>query len=116
MLDPASLKKGGKQQQQQQQQPWRWEEIARTSSIDSSSLSEVRSWRPLAIPLEIIMGHYDAAVAAAGDSGGRFKNLGPALSETLLSLELEVYDARNDYSVGHTRLSLVRACVRTSRA
>ena len=105
VLDPASLKKKPSlfaKKGKKPKQPWRWEEIARTSSLDSASLSDIRSWKPLAVPLESILGHHDEALAVA-----RFRNMGPALSETLLSLELEVFDARNDWSVGHTRLSLL---------
>lgn len=81
---------------------FRWEEVARTSHLDSASLSDVRSWRPLAIPLEMLLGYHDEVVGLP-----QLQALGPVLSETLLSLELEVFDARNDWSIGHTRLSLL---------
>ena len=81
---------------------WHWEEVARTSRLDSASLSDVRSWRPLAIPLQLLLGYHDEVIGLP-----QLQALGPVLSETLLSLELEVFDARNDWSIGHTRLSLL---------
>ena len=81
---------------------WHWEEVCRTSSLDTASLSDVRSWRPLVIPLDLVLGNQISSLTAEN-----LRSLGPALSETLLSLELEVFDAHSNWSVGHTQLSLL---------